>query len=38
MYTLNKHNNDFQPKNDYGFYSINPSSTSMCAYKVIIVN
>ena len=38
MYSLNKNNNDFQPKNDYGFHSVNPSSTSMRAYKVIIVN
>ena len=39
MYSLNKNNNNFQPKNDYGFYSTNSfSSTSMRTYKVIIVN
>lgn len=38
MYTLTKNNNNFQPKNDYGFDSTNPSSTPMRTCKVIIAS
>lgn len=38
MYAFNNNNNNSHPKNDYGFDSTNPSSTSMCTCKVIIAS